>query len=390
MAIIVDRLRMSLLWTARFASLIVDAPPAGAPLVALGHVAGYEPIFTALLQAPATPITPAAGAPALELPWRPQSTQWFWCRYLNANPIRRVKASFAFWRLVPFRRHGSPAPGLKATLSATFSGQPRVETVIAEAWFHPHMVSVAIHVTVAGAMSTADMAAVCLALRRERVLNVPGDPAPRKLDELGPRYLEAMYLEAVGEVNAEPLLPADPFSVVTVLHGSAGDGREVEPGGPVHRALDAVTAWDAEHLGSLASGRISGRAEASDGPLLLGRRRSRAVWDPLRFERDEQISLGCYHRNLLIGALQTEALLGFARIAEDQAVAGQRPKTVRDCEDPVLKRIIDLHAGGYETYRSSSLRRFIDEHPLRASVDALSSRIWSVAHLPPLAASPPT
>lgn len=388
MAIILDRLRMSLLWSARFSSLVVNDPPAGAPLAALGHVAGYGPIFTALLQAPATPITPAAGAPALELPWRPQSTQWFWCRYLNANPIRKVKASFAFWRLVPFRRHGSPAPGLNATLPAAFSGQLRVETVIAEAWFHPHMVSVAIHITVAGAMSTADMAAVCLALRREHVLNVPGEPAPRKLDELGTRYLEAMYLEAVGEVNAEPLPPADPFSVVTVLHGNAGDDREVEPGGPVHRALDAVTAWNTEHLGSLASGRISSRAEGGNGPVLLGRRRSRAVWDPLRFERDEPASLGCYHRNLLIGALQTEALLAFARIAEDQAAAGPQPKTIRDCEDPVLKRIIDLHAGGDETYRSSSLRRFIDEHPLRASVDALSARIWSPAHLPPPTAPP--
>ncbi|HEY0477373.1 MAG TPA: hypothetical protein VGD37_07600 [Kofleriaceae bacterium] len=388
MAIIVNRFRMSLLWTARFASLVADASPAGAPLAALGHVASYEPIFTGLLQAPATPITPAAGAPALVLPWRPQSTQWFWCRYLNANPIRKVKASFAFWRLVPFRRQGSPAPGLDATLPASLAGQPQLETMIAEAWFHPHMVSVAIHVTVTGAMSVADLAAAGLALRHDRVLRVPGDAALHKLDELGTRYLQAMYLEAVGEPNAGPLPPADPFSVVTVLQGDTAGAREVEPGGAVHRALDAVTAWDVDHLGALAAGRISGHADAGDGPLLLGHRRARAVWDPGRFERADQISLSCYHRNLLMGALQTEALLGFARVAQDEAAAGRRPKTIRDCEDPVLKRVIDLHAGNDETYRSSSLKRFIDEHPLRASVDALSARIWSPAQLPP-AAPPP-
>lgn len=96
-------------------------------------------------------------------------------------------------------------------------------------------------------------------------------------------------------------------------------------------------------------------------------------------------SLTCYHRNLLLGALQTEALLAFTRVAEDEAVLGHRPRSIRDCEDAVLKRVVALHAGEDTTYRSISLRRFIDDHPLRASVDALSQRLWSPTRLPPAA-----
>jgi hypothetical protein len=385
---IISRFRMSLFWTARFANLMADASPAGAPLASLGRVATYEPIFNTLLQAPDKPIAPVAGAPALELPWPPRKTQWFWSRYLNANPIKRVKGSFAFWRLVPLRRAGSVAPGLRGELPATLGGQPSLESTSTEAWFHPHMATLAINLNVVGAMSPAEMAAVCLTLRRDRLLTAPGDAAPRKLDELATRWLETVYLEAIGEANAAALPPANPFSVVTVIQGKPDEDREVEPGGAVHRALAQVTLWDAAKPGALDTGRISSHAETS-GALLFGQPRARAVWDPARFGRDDRISLSCYHRNLLLGAAQTEGLLAFARIAEDEAAAGRRPRAMRDCEDPVLKRLIDLHAGEDETYRSTSLRRLIDEHPLRPSVDALSNRIWSAAHLPPLVAPLP-
>jgi hypothetical protein len=219
-------------------------------------------------------------------------------------------------------------------------------------------------------------------------LTAPGDAAPSKLNDLAVGWLEKMYVEAVGQDNADDLPPADPFSVVTVIQGQADEEREVEPGGPVHRALEAVTLWDAAKRGPLDAARISSHA-ATDGPLLFGQRRARAVWDPERFSREGRISLSCYHRNLLLGAAQTEALLAFARIAQDEAAEGRRPRAVRDCEDPVLKRLIDLHAGEDKTYRSSSLKRFIDDHPWRPSVDALSNRLWSAAHLPPLVAPAP-
>ena len=82
--------------------------------------------------------------------------------------------------------------------------------------------------------------------------------------------------------------------------------------------------------------------------------------------------------------MQAEALLAFARIAQEEADAGRRPKIIRGGEDPVLKRIVALFNGDAEsTYRSWSIRNFIDRHPFRSSVDALAARLQSTARLPP-------
>ncbi len=383
MALTIRRFRMSLFWSTRFATLLDDASPAGAPLAALGHIQSYAPIFSHLLAAPDQPVSPAAGAPGLQLPWPPKGTHWFWSRYLNANPIQRLSGDFAFVRLVPLRRNKSPAPDLGVALPAKLTGAGKVtlEPVRGEAWFYPHMAAFALHFTVCGEMSPEQMVEVCLALRRGRVLSAGDAAAMYKLDEVSSQRLNGLYLEAVGPTHAKALPPADPFSMVTVLQGEE-DGQPAVEGGPVHRMLEAVTRLEAGKVGPLVAGLISSRPPTLNGALLFGRTRARAVWDPQQFSSNGGISLSCYHRNLFVGTLQVEALLAFAAVAGEQAAVGNRPKAIRDCEDVVLKRVVALHSGQQTSYRSASLKRFIDDHALRPSVNDLANRIWSSVSLP--------
>lgn len=387
MTITIKRFRMSLFWSSYFPTLLDEAVPVGAPLAKLGRIQSYAEIFDTLLASPNKPITPqASGAPALELPWPLDRPNMFWCRYLNANPIKNLSGRFAFVRLVPLRRHLSLAPGLCVMLPQKWASAGKVLSVgvLGEACFHPHMVTFAIHFTVDGEMTPEKMSELCIELRRSRVLSVPGDSALYKLDEIAVKYLGALFQEAVGSENPRPLPPVNPFSVVTVLQGDNADVQPIDERGNIHRMLEAVTQWDTGKVGSLDAGRISSRLHTLDRPLLFGHTRSRAVWDPQRFSTTGGTSLSCYHRNLFVGTMQTEALLSFAQVAEDEVAIGKRPRSIRDCEDPAWVRTTALHKGDVATYRSASLRRFIDDHPFRPSVDRLAQRLGRNVMLPQL------
>lgn len=381
----IKRFRMSLLWSTRFSILLDDTPPADAPLAALGRNTTYAPLFENLLAVPTQPLQPHAKSPALELPWPAKGTHWFWCRYLNANPIRRIKGDFAFYRLIPLRRHHSLVRGLTVMMpadhpQATLMQQARIDQVSGEAWFHSHMVSFAVNITVIGSFTPTQMAELCLLLRQDRLYSLPSQTGVLKLDELAAQTLDALLKEAVGEANADPVPPVTPFSVVTVLEGECDDAVLVDQGDPVHTALEIVTQWRKGKMGNLTNGHIShdpncAASVPSSGALLFGHERSRAVWDPLRFKGRGGTSLSCYHRNLLVSTLQTEALLAFTQIDSELIAKKQRPKMIRACEDPVLKRILALHGGDRLTYRSASLHQFIDAHPLRPSVNAVSQHL---------------
>lgn len=401
MTIAIRRLRMSLIWSTPFATLIKDNPPPDAPLLALGKRESYQSIFERLLRLRAVPGCQGSPRPdtepALELPWEAHGVNNFWCRYLNANFIglKRLSGNSAFFRLVPLRRHESPACGLSVPLEEKNVGKDKVipEVVVrTEAWFHPHMVSFAVNFNIHGAMSLETAARVCLGLRKERLI-FRSPHSPIKLDELAAEKLDELYTEAVGERNAAPVPLVNPFSVVTVLQGDGSSPNDtIIDGEPVHRFLETATQWDEDKQDNLVTGRISSwpvpNPQDLTGPLLFGRRRSRAVWDPRRFlpRGDGKSSLSCYHRNLMVSSLQTEALLAFAHLAvEQQAADGARSKTIRQCEKFVLMRLIELHSDQpyqTDTYCSINLQRIIDESPYRAAVNAIADWNFSNVRLP--------
>ncbi|MDO9163996.1 MAG: hypothetical protein Q8N35_17090 [Methylococcaceae bacterium] len=403
MTIVIRRLRMSLSWSAPFTTLIQDNPPSDAPLLALGKRESYKQLFN-ILQAASneTEIFPPSTVPTLELPWEPLKPNIFWIRYLKATPasLRRTQGgSLAFDRLVPLRRHAPLTPKLVVTFKKKHVVEDKVilQLLTTEAWFHPHMVSFAIHFTICGAMSLETAATVCLGLRHDRLLSWGGSSSPFNVDELAAEMLDKLYIEAVGESNAGVLEPVNPFSLVTVLQGGGVDPDEVIiNGGSVHRFLENVTQWDldAGNEDPVDKGRINSKPVRNPpnitGPLLFGPRRSRAraVWEPRHFlpTGDGKPSLSSYHRNLIMSSLQTEALLAFARLASEQAAVGHLPQTIRDCERFVLTRLVAIHKGDKlqnDTYCSINLQRIIDDSRDRESVDAIADRLISRVRLPP-------
>lgn len=401
MKMVLHRIRMSLVWSASFTTLLRDDPPPSiAPLAALGKLASYTEIFESLQGNPETQITPtsSSGGPALVLPWRPDGINFFWWRYLNTNPIKAVKGNFAFARLVPLRRHSSPISTFSVAMGEAYiEPSDTLDSVQmrTEAWFHPHMVSFAIHFTICGAMSLKTAAHVCLGLRQDPLFSGTNNNLLLNIDKLATEELLKLYFESVGEVNATaaPLPMVNPFSIVTVLQGDGFDPDAlIISDGPEHVFLETVTQWRERRRDQLLTGRISSCENITPqgnvtAPLLFGRERNRAVWDPERF-RPKLVcksSLNCYHCNLIASTLQTEALLEFACLAEVQAVAGFRPQTIRYCEDHVLQRLIALYNGkpNNGTYCSYNLKRVIDASSCRSAVDTLAIRCGSPLHLPP-------
>lgn len=378
----IKRFRMSLLWSTSFATLLDDNVPADAPLAALGRNTTYASLFKNLLAQPVFAVKPHATAPALELPWPAKGTHWFWCRYLNANPIRRIKGDFAFYRLVPMRRHDSLVRGLKVANTsnhpqAALLQQADVDQISGETWFHPHMVSFALNLKVNGEFTPTQMAELCLLLRQDRLYQLPGQATPIKLDELAAQTLDTLLQEAVGKNNAPPVPPVTPFTIVTVLEGDSENPDAIAQGDEVHTTLEILTHWRKGKVGKLADGDIShdpnhAATPPISGGMLFGHERTRVVWDPPRFTSYGGNSLSCYNRNLLVSTLQTEALLAFTQLDNDFILSNLRPKAFRDCEDAALKRITALYHGDRLTYRSASLQRFIDAHPLRPSVNAVA------------------
>ncbi len=390
----IKRFRMSLLWSAPFATLLDDdnKVPADAPLAALGRNNTYATLFENLLARPAIALQLGATTPALELPWPAKGTHWFWCRYLNANPIRRIKGDFAFYRLVPMRRHDSLVRGLKVAntnnhpQTALFQ-QAVFDQISGEAWFHPHMVSFAVNLTLNGEFTPTQMAEIGLLLRKDRLYQLPTQATPINFDELAAQTLDALLQEAIGINNAAPVPPSTPFSIVTVLEADSDDADAVAQNDEVHKALEILTHWRSGKVGKLADGDISHNPSHAatlpiSGGLLFGHERTRMVWDPPRFTSNGGVSLSCYHRNLLISTMQTDALLNFTQLDNEFIKSNRRPKAFRDCEDAVLKRITALYQGDCLTYRSASLRRFIDAHPLRPSVNEVAKYRSKIPALP--------
>lgn len=110
------------------------------------------------------------------------------------------------------------------------------EHVLGEAWFHPHMVTFAVHFTVSGEFTLEKMSELCLELRHGRVLTEVGNNSLYKLDEIAAKHLDALLLEAVGE-KAGRLPPANPFSLVTVLQGNDAVDQAILEGGDLPLSL---------------------------------------------------------------------------------------------------------------------------------------------------------
>lgn len=120
----------------------------------------------------------------------------------------------------------------------------------------------------------------------------------------------------------------DRFSIVTVLDGEGIPvDQAVTENSPLHKQLNGLARgipnWKTVPPDKLADNAIPTRP-ASPGSILFGTRRGRAVWFPESFTSagpDFKNSLRCYHQNLTMATVHTEALCVLGKDAADWLTA---------------------------------------------------------------------
>jgi hypothetical protein len=188
------------------------------------------------------------------------------------------------------------------------------------------------------------------------------------------------------------------FTIVTVI-----DADNVEPkkpivdGDSIHLALEGLVGWNRDWAdippqpNALVAFRIASRP-GKVGHILYGQSRARAVWFPAAFrsKADYPPRLSCYHKNLSVATMHTEALCALAQDAAGNLRAGKLldtfSATYRSCAQLAAgilgrlqgNKIDDPNAKKVPIYRSGSVRAHIltykdDVNELRSKIPTINT-----------------
>jgi hypothetical protein len=174
----------------------------------------------------------------------------------------------------------------------------------------------------------------------------------------------------------------DLFCLATVLDADNGvTAQAIAQDTPLHRQLNGLARgepnWKSVQLGPLAQDCIATRP-ACAGCVLFGTRRGRVAWFPESFTSagpSFKNSLRCYHQNLTVATLHTEALCVLAKDAADWIAGGVAhtswPVNFDRCARNAAGLLGRLNGGGKAgTYGSHSLQHQIKK-TYEAEVNAL-------------------
>ena len=173
-----------------------------------------------------------------------------------------------------------------------------------------------------------------------------------------------------------------PFTLFSIVNADPNGGSlKVEGGSSEHRALEALTSW-LPNPKTAALPKLEDATVVTKGPPDVGRKllyageRGRAVWfAPLFTETGEtKTVLSLYHRNLVLGSMQTESLCRLIGATSDLLRLGTPFTGLKvihqNCVSNAAKSLTRLFLGDRrETYRSGSLQRQIRKHPRNALAD---------------------
>jgi hypothetical protein len=386
MAVRIDRFKLSLIWSETVLDLLKDRPP-NAPMLFLGRNYTYGPHFADAVKEQAV-MRKANLRPTGELqpPWPEPVGHRFWMYYLQRRTLDDVKGQEAWDALVPFRIR--PRFNIQANAP--------IDRVLAEGFAYPHGYALVLTLECSDAFALEAATIAAQELRRTRQLTLTWDDGSVEqcqLDVLASKTMQALRKTVFGaNVGAGTTLAVDPFSVLTILQAEGTDAEtSVQPNGPVHQMLEAVTQWRSTwrtdvlpELSQVDVGRFRQRPSSGIVPrlssgrrIIYGRERGRAIWfsdcfAPPAPGKPSTHLLGCYHRNLVFASLQGESLLGLL------AVTAQMNPPLPDWHDQCAKnaaRVIGLLYGGVKwTYRTSSLRAQVDQQDLVTTVNTVRAR----------------
>ncbi len=381
MSIRIREVRVSFVWFERWGDIWSAAAPI--QMEFLRSAGGFAKEFDQRKQDP-TSLTP---------PWplkAPQYQHWFWYFYLGRDP-KNLTGALALRKLTP----------LRAAIPAKIRAQNKWIAVMADGFIYPHCIALVPTLRLffdredwpqEGLQTGLAMQNVWLASNEElyEVTWNGAKAAPAPLSGVVDTLLDHLRERVLGEGAAAGERTKLPFSVTSVVRGDTESIQSKPPDqGDVHRLLQGLCSlrksWKDDKLAPLKVRIRDGddgallrvRGSAPDGHLLYHTDRGRAVWFPASFTAKGAFerSAGCYHRNLTLLHLQTEALLHALAARRDLLDSGAKvPELVDRIAKDAALLLSDIYSSGDETYRSSSARAYLDEMPSRKKLvnDALA------------------
>jgi hypothetical protein len=398
--------KLSFIWVETIPAIAALGLDSAAPYAFLGKPGRFAEKFDTL----------QAGRPSedLQLPWPRPIGHHFWMHYFAGRHAGAISGLDAWNSHVPLRCKRSPkiaqnAKEPKATFEVFYSSQG--VGLVANFYYRGKNKSIREIVKLARGVQS-----------RLRFRTSAGQGG-MLLQNMAAHLLEDARQTAFGNAEATPGFN-QPFTIATFVQGET-DERKVGEGGPVHYALEALTAWnhnlenDDLKVSTIESARLNIHKRA-ESDLVYARDKGRAVWLPREFapkkenlpldesdanaashlpagpgmeeaaglaielETDATLDpaepgpeakrpprLSCYHRNLTLASLQTMSLGEFVGATGRQLLRGEKVPELLLARAKSAARILNALTLGDPTltYRSKSVVAQINAANWRPAID---------------------
>lgn len=296
------------------------------------------------------------------LPWQPNEWQHFWQFYLNAENISLDDVDFdRAWRhLMPLR-----APAMAQIIT------PEGLRISLEGFCFPHSVGVLATAFICpqDPLLLLDMVKKSVEIRNtdyDVVWRDDNTVTHGSLDTLAARLIDKLHEKVMD--NAPIGIPlSDPLTIATVIDASGTQSNDnLATSDELLRALFGLCTlkigW--ENAFDMWTGNQGHAFPEMDKFLSI--ERGRAIWLPEHFteatSRIRRRTLGCYHRNQALAALQARSLTSLIRRADEFLPNDPIAITIIQPVRVAVKILNKLHVGDRSTYQSWSLRTQIGHY----------------------------
>ncbi len=303
------------------------------------------------------------GVAPWQLPWRDGYAKLFWRRYAPNSSLDELRRA-----LVPIEFN------LSSAISFLKLADGKVD---ARAFVYPWGIGILIDISFNRSLPLAKAVDRLIEIRNRssvawKIGSSSGAASPAGVaSEIQKCLIPTLY---GADINTEGL--GEQFSIATVV--DAADIVVTDPipeNGSLHQVLEGLVGWKSKwgliqpEANSLVKFKMPS-ASAPAGHIVYGKSRSRAVWFPANFRSvaDYPETLCCYHQNLSMATLHTEALCVLAQDAASQlsvqASLADFSVTYRNCARLAAGLLGRLHGRKSDesvgtkpsTYRSGSVR----------------------------------
>lgn len=303
---------------------------------------------------------------------QPNYIHHFWDRYLNRKEesLAGVTGAQAWDAVVPLRL----VPPFKVNAPWLNGG------IVMDGLLYPHAVGLTFMVNVAlkNGVGYGKLMELLFKIRENENFQVtmPDESVVElKLDRLANLVLKDLLGRVFGEDVPETFSLDGPLSVATFIHVQGVNAQEpVADASTTHRVLHGISTWDPawenvakEALLSIPILNLALPGKRNvPGNITYHGPRGRTVWFPNWFSKTPgrgNHRLSCYHRNLTLAVVQTEALALAAQLAyPDLALDQKPPAPIAAFALNAANRARALYLRDKKTYRSASPEAQLNEN----------------------------